>query len=977
MLPIPLIIVGIAAGCAIVARRVKRNGYPAEAKKISRWMKDAFSDEDDVSLEEGLNRLFDNDRTLLMRAFEMNSAEIVKCLLTLEVQTDIRNSKGWTALFFAVQNGDAELLDLLIQTGVSVNAMDKQGRTALFYAENLACAKCLVDAGALVDAVDNDGRTALFFSQTEEMVYFLVEHKADVNVADIDGRTAIYYASNDSVAHALLAKQASYNIYDHDGVMPYDFVRDFDKRNASGFKPMTKEQFDIQSQLIFYQLARWEIIRCVNSDNNILLKQRIAEWSELRSSYIHQKWLKIKAGQIRDDNGDPLLRHSIYSNNAQAMKLLIEYGADVNASDSHGDPLIFSTILNNEASLTRILCEAGAVTNVRNAADKTALRVGFFYRNYDILELLVIYGADVNLRDELGRTPLFYAQKGSLIQVMVDKGADVNAKDNDGNSPIFLAESSETIHALAQNKADVNFRNNDEETPLFVINKPSLIRALLEEGANVNVKAKGKSLREVAHGDVIFDEMFQYVTEQIENDNIARLKEVLSSKAIVFLVDSYGPLLIQAVKANNIPAAKFLIESGANVDCLDKYHDTPLMLAIKNQSIEFVSMLIAANAIVHLGESDRFSKRFYYITDNNPLKVTITTVECKNNSIVNREGVFGTADAPEIEKTQRDYYDLRSFFSYITLAGYEKELLSTAIKTGNVKVMRALFAAGLSPDIEFSATEGTGFMRVVRTGNIAMIEAFLDAKVDVRQCTEECYEPLINAINQNDLNHFMRLIKIESVDRYMKSITQSRAEVLLMAVIQSGNDQMLKYVFEQYSYFTKWFKNNINKWKSDYENKMARETALNFIRQAIRCKHVDVTKTLLRLSPWDVRYVLNDIIDSDVPQIMSGCFDNANLNDIQNIIRSDSSYVMRSVKRGNVGMIRVIMERAKLTPNLCVNRGLASTSLLEWALMSASDDVCKYLIDSSKKEDFDWAELKKVSISPEVKSYIDKKFLGE
>ena len=971
MLPIPLIVVGVVAGCALAARHIKRNGYPAEAKKISRWMKRAFSDEDDVSLEAGLNRVFDNDRTPLMRAFEMNNADIVKSLLTLDVQTDIRNSRGWTALFFAVQNGDVEQLDLLIKAGVSVNAMDKLGRTALFYTENLACAKSLVEAGALVDAVDNDGRSAMFFSQTEEMIFFLVEHKADVNVIDSFGRTAIYYAPNSEVAHALLVNNAKYNIYDNDGVMPYDFVRDFEKQNSSGIRPMTRAQFDDRSPAIFYQLASWEFIHCVRSDNNLLLKKRIAQWPE------------IKVGKIVDDNGDPLLRHAIYSNNEQAMIMLIEQEADVNACDSYGDPLIFSTILNNEASQTRILCEAGAVTNVRNAADKTALRVGFFYRNYDILELLVIYGADVNLRDEKGRTPLFYAQNPRLIQAMVDKGADLNATDNDGNSPIFLAESSETIHALARNKADVNFRNNDEETPLFVINKQSLIRALLEEGANVNVKAKGKPLSEVAHGDVIFEEMFQYVTEQIESNNNARLKELLSSKAIVYLVDSYGPLLNQAVKANNIEVAKFLIESGANVDCIDKYHDTPLLIAIKNQSLEFISMLISANVIVHVGEdysyrhNITFDKSNYYVTDDNPLKIPTTTVECKNNSVVIENRIHERRNVSEIEKTHRDYYDLRSMFSSKTLNGYEKELLSTAIKVGNVEVIRTLFAAGLSTNIMFTTAGETGFSRVIRTGNIALINAFLDAKVFVRQCSEECYDALLNAINKNDAEHFERLIKIDAVNKYMNSIPESQAEILLMAVIQSGNDRILKDVLGRYSKLTGWFKNTINVKNNDYENKMLRETALNFIRQAIRCKHIDVTNTLLLQSPWDVGYVLNDIIDSDMTEIISGCFDHANLNDIQHIIVSDSSYIMRAVKRGNVGMVRIIMERAKLTPNLLVKRGFAQTSLLEFALTSASDDVCKYLIDNSKTEDFDWVELKKVSISPEVKRYIEEKNLSD
>lgn len=916
----------------------------AVSKKIKKWMKLAFSDVENASLESGLDSVFANDRTFLMRAFEMNDSEIVKSLLKLDAKTDIRNSRGWTSLFFAVRNGNAELLDKLIEAGVSINAMDKLGRTALFYAEDLACAQRLIDADALVDAVDNDGRTPLFFAKTGAMVNFLAEHKADVNAVDVDGRTAIYYASNGETAHALLLNQAQYNIFDYEGITPYDFVRDFEKRNASGVNQMTRETFDALSPEIFNQLGRWEVIELVGKGYNKRLKERISEWPELN------------VGEIRDEAGDPLLRHFIYSNNTIGMKILIEHGVDVNVVDSHGDFLIFSAILNNNAEILRILCEAGADANVRNAADKTTLRVGFFYRNYDILEQLVYYGADVNLKDELGRTPLFYAQKESLIEAMIKMGADVNALDNYGNSPLFLAESAETIHALVRHKADVNLQNAKQETPLFFINKPKLIRALLEEGALIDMKFNGKTLNETAHGNIILEEMFNYASELIDSKDNIRLKALFSSEFIVKLVDSHGPLILQAVKADNPSAVKFLINAGANVDCIDKYFKTPLMCAIENRSKAFVDLLISANAIVHVEElTNTNDKDDYYVDKNNPFDVPVMRVNCIHNAVKIKHY---SKDDNII--TNMDYIDLRSIHRFMQLQEYEKKLLNCAIRADDAEILRVLFKAGLSPNLVIGET--SGLSQAVNTGNIALIDAFIEADVKIDLTGKENADVLFNAVKNNDAGHFIRLFRIKSVKNYMQICENERMESLIMAVIQIGNTEILKYILD-----------NFSKFKND-KNHVHRENVLNFIRQAIRHRHVEMIKFLLIQFSFSVIFVLNEIIDSDMPEIMNECY---KINDLRldEVMREDMTYIMRAVKRGNVDMVRTMMDNAGITPKFKVKTGLFEMSLTEWALTCSSIEVCCYLIDNCKRDEFDWNKLKNASILPEVKSYIDKKFL--
>ena len=97
-----------------------------------------------------------------------------------------------------------------------------------------------------------------------------------------------------------------------------------------------------------------------------------------------------------------------------------------------------------------------------------------FWRCADVEEVRSSFGggANVNARDDDGRTPLHWAaavnDHPAVIQVLLDNGANVEAKADQGFTPLHTAasenENAAVIHTLLGNGADIEARTNEGKT---------------------------------------------------------------------------------------------------------------------------------------------------------------------------------------------------------------------------------------------------------------------------------------------------------------------------------------------------------------------------------------------------------------------------------------------------------------------------------------------------------------------------------
>lgn len=265
-----------------------------------------------------------------------------------------------------------------------------------------------------------------------------------------------------------------------------------------------------------------------------------------------------------------------------------------------------SAAIQGNSNEVNLLLDLGYNPNVRDVEGCSALHcfgeVDRITKNYiECLKLLIENGADVNLKDKRGRTPLHVNHDPLVIEFLIDAGANVHAQDLLGYTPLFT-ESVNKLRLLLSAGGDINHKTNNGITPLhdaaFQPNynqRKEIIEFLLSHGANINARTE--------RGFSIMHEVFEY----FKHTDTEVIKLLLKYGHKVNVADhEYGTCLIHlAAKYGTEESIEALLSAGADPLQRDNTGGSMMHYAAQRRNKGFPEILLTLG----LSIDDRDNKK--------------------------------------------------------------------------------------------------------------------------------------------------------------------------------------------------------------------------------------------------------------------------------------------------------------------------------------------------------------------------------
>ncbi|XP_054643652.1 ankyrin repeat domain-containing protein 50 [Dunckerocampus dactyliophorus] len=191
----------------------------------------------------------------------------------------------------------------------------------------------------------------------------------------------------------------------------------------------------------------------------------LLDWARARD-----KGTVMKMMEHVDNDGWTALRSAAWGGHSEAIRLLLDAGAEVDGCDAEGRTALRAAAWGGHEETVLILLDYGAQVDKADRKGRTPMIAAAYMGHHEAVEVLLDHNAEVDLPDGDGRTALSVAAlcvptaagvKGycQVASLLLERGAQPGHRDHDGMTPLLLAAyegHEDIVELLLDTGADVD-----------------------------------------------------------------------------------------------------------------------------------------------------------------------------------------------------------------------------------------------------------------------------------------------------------------------------------------------------------------------------------------------------------------------------------------------------------------------------------------------------------------------------------------
>jgi ankyrin repeat protein len=271
---------------------------------------------------------------------------------------------------------------------------------------------------------------------------------------------------------------------------------------------------------------------------------------------------------------------------AAVRALMVQKGVDVNAPGRDGTPALHWLVRVNDVETASALIRAGADAKRPNRYGLTPLAIAVGNGNTAMLRLLLEAGVDANAADPQGDSALITAARiGNLdsVKALLEAGAVVDARDPNFEQTALMvavrADHLDVVRLLAERGATVNAKTRTGATPPWVL--PNSVPGFGHGVGIIRGGLPARGLRGPIPGGM------SPLLYAARDGRVDTARYLLDTGADINQpdVNNITPL-VMALSNNHPGVARLLIDRGANINAADWYGRTPLWAAVEARNMD-------------------------------------------------------------------------------------------------------------------------------------------------------------------------------------------------------------------------------------------------------------------------------------------------------------------------------------------------------------------------------------------------------